>query len=104
MTDFYRGLKYFIKVDVQIYIWSTGKIIKGYERLIKYVFSIYINNIGMLPVVNIGHLPLDKAENRLLKRAFDIVFASLFFSSNWYLVVSTHSHFDKNLLQGTSFL
>ncbi len=41
--------------------------------------SIYINNIGMLPVVNIGHLPLDKAENRLLKRGFDIVFASLFF-------------------------
>jgi len=41
--------------------------------------SIYINNIGMLPVVNIGNLPLDKAENRLLKRGFDIVFASLFF-------------------------
>ena len=41
--------------------------------------SIYINNIGMLPVVNIGNLPLDKAENRLLKRGFDIVFATLFF-------------------------
>jgi putative colanic acid biosynthesis UDP-glucose lipid carrier transferase len=41
--------------------------------------SIYINNIGMLPVVNIGHLPLDRTENRLLKRAFDIVFATLFF-------------------------
>ena len=41
--------------------------------------SIYINNIGMLPVVNIGHLPLDKAENRLLKRGFDIIFATLFF-------------------------
>ena len=41
--------------------------------------SIYINNIGMLPVVNIGHLPLDRTENRLLKRGFDIVFATLFF-------------------------
>lgn len=41
--------------------------------------SIYINNIGLLPVVNIGHLPLDKTENQLLKRAFDIVFSTLFF-------------------------
>ena len=26
--------------------------------------SIYINNIGLLPVVNVGDLPLDKKENR----------------------------------------
>ena len=41
--------------------------------------SIYINNIGLVPVVNVGHLPLDKKENRILKRAFDIVFSLLFF-------------------------
>jgi putative colanic acid biosynthesis UDP-glucose lipid carrier transferase len=41
--------------------------------------SIYINNIGLLPVVNVGDLPLDKRENRLLKRIFDIVFSLLFF-------------------------
>ncbi len=41
--------------------------------------SIYINNIGLLPVVNVGDLPLDKTENRVLKRAFDILFSSLFF-------------------------
>jgi putative colanic acid biosynthesis UDP-glucose lipid carrier transferase len=41
--------------------------------------SIYINNIGLLPVVNVGDLPLDKRENRLLKRSFDIVFSLLFF-------------------------
>ncbi len=41
--------------------------------------SIYINNIGLLPVVNIGHLPLDRTENQLLKRAFDILFSTLFF-------------------------
>ena len=29
--------------------------------------SIYINNIGLVPVVNVGHLPLDKKENRILK-------------------------------------
>jgi len=28
--------------------------------------SIYINNIGLLPVVNVGHLPLDRKENKLL--------------------------------------
>jgi putative colanic acid biosynthesis UDP-glucose lipid carrier transferase len=41
--------------------------------------SIYINNIGLLPVVNVGDLPLDKRENKLLKRIFDIVFSLLFF-------------------------
>ena len=41
--------------------------------------SIYINNIGLVPVVNVGHLPLDKKENRILKRGFDIVFSVLFF-------------------------
>jgi putative colanic acid biosynthesis UDP-glucose lipid carrier transferase len=41
--------------------------------------SVYINNIGLLPVVNVGDLPLDKKENRLLKRIFDIVFSLLFF-------------------------
>ena len=41
--------------------------------------SVYINNIGLLPVVNVGELPLDKKENRILKRSFDIVFSLLFF-------------------------
>ena len=41
--------------------------------------SVYINNIGLLPVVNVGDLPLDKRENRLLKRSFDVIFSLLFF-------------------------
>ena len=41
--------------------------------------SVYINNIGLLPVVNVGDLPLDKKENRILKRFFDIIFSLLFF-------------------------
>ena len=41
--------------------------------------SVYINNIGLLPVVNVGDLPLDKKENRILKRTFDIIFSLLFF-------------------------
>ena len=41
--------------------------------------SVYINNIGLLPVVNVGDLPLDKNENKILKRGFDIIFSLLFF-------------------------
>ena len=41
--------------------------------------SVYINNIGLLPVVNVGDLPLDKKENRILKRSFDFIFSLLFF-------------------------
>jgi putative colanic acid biosynthesis UDP-glucose lipid carrier transferase len=41
--------------------------------------TVYINNIGSLPVVNVGNLPLDKTENRILKRGFDILFSTLFF-------------------------
>ena len=38
-----------------------------------------VNNIGSLPVINIRPLPLDKIENRLLKRTFDILFTVAFF-------------------------
>jgi putative colanic acid biosynthesis UDP-glucose lipid carrier transferase len=41
--------------------------------------SVFVQNIGQLPVVNIGFLPLDKRENKLVKRIFDIVFSSVFF-------------------------
>ena len=41
--------------------------------------SVYINNIGRVPVMNVGGLPLDKWENKLLKRTFDIVFSLVFF-------------------------
>jgi putative colanic acid biosynthesis UDP-glucose lipid carrier transferase len=41
--------------------------------------SAYVNNIGRLPVINVGALPLDRWENKLLKRSFDVVFSILFF-------------------------
>ena len=41
--------------------------------------SVTIQTIGQVPVVNVGRLPLDRIENRLLKRAFDICFSTLFF-------------------------
>lgn len=41
--------------------------------------TIQVNNIGLMPVISIRSLPLDKPENRILKRAFDIAFSVLFF-------------------------
>lgn len=46
-----------------------------------------INNIGIVPVINVRDLPLDKLENKLLKRGFDIVFTVLFFVLiGWWLL------------------
>ena len=41
--------------------------------------SVFINNIGQMPVINVGNLPLDSLENKLIKRSFDIFIASVFF-------------------------
>ncbi len=38
-----------------------------------------VNNIGLLPVLNIRSLPLDKIENQALKRTFDILFSLSYF-------------------------
>ena len=40
--------------------------------------SVQVNNIGLLPVLNVKELPLDKLENRLFKRIIDIVGILLF--------------------------
>ena len=49
--------------------------------------SIQVNNIGLLPVINVRPLPLDKEENKFLKRSFDIGFAGLFFLVlGWWLL------------------
>jgi putative colanic acid biosynthesis UDP-glucose lipid carrier transferase len=41
--------------------------------------NIQINTIGLLPVINLRSLPLDKWENKALKRVFDILFSISFF-------------------------
>lgn len=46
-----------------------------------------INNIGIVPVINVRDLPLDKLENKLLKRGFDIVFTIVFLGIvGWWLL------------------
>ncbi len=41
--------------------------------------SVQVTNIGLVPVINVRSLPLDKRENRLLKRTYDIAFSLAFF-------------------------
>jgi putative colanic acid biosynthesis UDP-glucose lipid carrier transferase len=49
--------------------------------------SIQVNNIGMMPVINIRELPLDKVENKILKRIFDIAFSiSFFLLLGWWIM------------------
>lgn len=46
-----------------------------------------VNNIGQLSVISIRELPLDKWENKLLKRVFDILFSLCFllFIGSWLM-------------------
>jgi putative colanic acid biosynthesis UDP-glucose lipid carrier transferase len=47
--------------------------------------SFEIDQIGLIPVINLRALPLDKFENKFLKRAFDLIFSVLFliFIGSW---------------------
>jgi putative colanic acid biosynthesis UDP-glucose lipid carrier transferase len=46
-----------------------------------------INNLGLLPVINVRPLPLDKLENKVFKRTFDILFSLCFFILlGWWLL------------------
>lgn len=49
--------------------------------------TVQINKIGLAPVINIKSLPLDRWENKLMKRAFDIAFSILFFLMiGWWMM------------------
>lgn len=49
--------------------------------------NIQINNIGMLPVINLRSLPQDRETNKIIKRAFDILFSLCFFIVlGWWLL------------------
>lgn len=49
--------------------------------------NIQVNNIGLLPIISVRSLPLDKKENKLLKSSFDIAFSVCFFLfMGWWLL------------------
>ena len=48
--------------------------------------NIQINNIGMLPVINLRSLPQDRESNKIIKRVFDTLFSVCFFILlGWWL-------------------
>ncbi len=72
-------------IEVCDYYTTKARIIPD---LYQYASStIQVNNIGLMPVINVRSLPLDKPENRLLKRVFDIIFSAMFFLVlGWWLL------------------
>lgn len=64
-------------IEICDYYTTKARIIPD---LYQYASStIQVNNIGLMPVINVRSLPLDKEENKLLKKVFDVLFAALFF-------------------------
>ena len=46
-----------------------------------------IDNLGLVSVINLNELPLDKMENKLFKKLFDVLFSILFFIViGWWLL------------------
>lgn len=58
-------------------------IVPNYEQFTSTTFE--IDQIGLIPVLNLKSLPLDKYENELWKRIFDMVFSAAFliFIASW---------------------
>lgn len=49
--------------------------------------TVQVNNIGLMPVISVRSLPLDKWENKMLKNTFDVLFALFFFFIlGWWLL------------------
>ena len=64
-------------IEICDYYTTKARIIPD---LYQYASStIQVNNIGLMPVISVRALPLDKEENKILKKVFDVLFAILFF-------------------------
>ena len=65
-----------------------GKRVRLIPDLYLYASSnIQMNNIGLLPVINLRSLPQDRYANKVLKRVFDILFSlSFFLILGWWLI------------------
>lgn len=64
-------------VEVCDYYRVKARIIPDFQQYTS--ASAQVNNIGLLSVINVRPLPLDRAEFKILKRAFDFLFALCFF-------------------------
>lgn len=65
--------------------------------------AITVDNIGLVPTISVIELPLDKWQNRFLKRAFDILFSLLVFFSIGILLFPLIALLIKITSKGTIF-
>lgn len=65
--------------------------------------SIAVENIGLLPTISVIELPLDKWQNKLLKRSFDIVFSIFVFFTVGLILFPLISILIKLTSKGTIF-
>ncbi|MHB1177070.1 MAG: undecaprenyl-phosphate glucose phosphotransferase, partial [Daejeonella sp.] len=65
--------------------------------------NIQINTIGLLPVINLRSLPLDKIENKVLKRIFDVLFSIIFFVTIGWFMMALVAIFIKLSSKGPVF-
>ncbi len=77
--------------DIRICIEACdlyGRRVRIIPDLYTYASSnIQINNIGMLPVINLRSLPQDRETNKIVKRIFDVLFSiSFFLILGWWLL------------------
>lgn len=64
-------------IEVCDYYATKARIIPDLQQYAS--STVQVNNIGLMPIISIRALPLDKLENRVLKRFFDIAFSISFF-------------------------
>ncbi|MEA3424822.1 MAG: undecaprenyl-phosphate glucose phosphotransferase [Bacteroidota bacterium] len=62
-----------------------------------------VNNIGLLSVINVRPLPLDRTEFKILKRAFDFLFALVFFTTIGIILLPLIAIFIKLTSKGPAF-
>jgi putative colanic acid biosysnthesis UDP-glucose lipid carrier transferase len=65
--------------------------------------SLAVDNIGLLPTISVIQLPLDKWQNKLLKRSFDIIFALLVFFTVGLILFPLIAILVKLTSKGTIF-
>lgn len=65
--------------------------------------SISVDNIGMMPTISVRELPLDRWQNKLLKRGFDISFALLVFATVGVVLFPIIALFIKLTSRGSVF-
>ena len=63
-------------IEISDFLKIKVRILPNYSQYA--ISSVQVNNIGLMPVLNIKALPLDKIENKLFKRILDIVGIFLF--------------------------